>query len=102
MFFRFFFTLQYAKKLGYATAHIWSCPPCEGDDYIFLCRPSGQKIPSPKQLRDWYEEMLTKGFNEGTVHNYKDIYHQVSQNLKNNWPKCRQTFTISPIKKFLF
>ena len=32
--------LDYMKKLGYTLAHIWACPPSEGDDYIFHCHPS--------------------------------------------------------------
>ena len=31
--------LDYMKKLGYTLAHIWACPPSEGDDYIFHCHP---------------------------------------------------------------
>ena len=39
------------KKLGYTMAHIWACPPSEGDDYIFHCHPAEQKIPKPKRLQ---------------------------------------------------
>ena len=39
------------KKLGYTMAHIWACPPSEGDDYIFHCHPPDQKIPKPKRLQ---------------------------------------------------
>ena len=48
--------LDYMKKLGYTMAHIWACPPSEGDDYIFHCHPPDQKIPKPKRLQvsqDW-------------------------------------------------
>ena len=31
--------LDYMKKLGYTLAHIWACPPSEGDDYIFHTHP---------------------------------------------------------------
>lgn len=40
------------------TAHIWACPPSEGDDYIFHCHPEEQKIPKPKRLTEWYRKML--------------------------------------------
>ena len=43
--------LDYMKKLGYTMAHIWACPPSEGDDYIFHCHPTEQKIPKPKRLQ---------------------------------------------------
>jgi len=68
--------LDYMKKLGYTLAHIWACPPSEGDDYIFHCHPSDQKIPKPKRLQDWYKRMLDKGIIERIVLDYKDIYKQ--------------------------
>ena len=52
-------------------AHIWACPPSEGDDYIFHCHPEDQKIPKPKRLQDWYKRMLDKGFIERIVLDYK-------------------------------
>ena len=82
------------KKLGYTMAHIWACPPSEGDDYIFHCHPPDQKIPKPKRLQvkkneekmfesvinvriqEWYKKMLDKGIIERIVLDYKDIYKQ--------------------------
>ena len=52
-------------------AHIWACPPSEGDDYIFHIHPQEQKIPKPKRLQDWYRKMLDKGIVELTVTDYK-------------------------------
>lgn len=46
--------------LSYEFAHIWACPPSEGDDYVFHCHPVEQKIPKPKRLQDWYRKMLDK------------------------------------------
>nr|UYO08131.1 CBP1 [Bursaphelenchus xylophilus] len=68
--------MQYVKLQGYTMAHIWACPPSEGDDYIFHCHPPEQKIPKPKRLQDWYKRMLEKGQKEETVHEYKDIFKQ--------------------------
>uniref|UniRef100_A0AC34RJW4 Histone acetyltransferase n=1 Tax=Panagrolaimus sp. JU765 TaxID=591449 RepID=A0AC34RJW4_9BILA len=68
--------LDYVRKLGYTMAHIWACPPSEGDDYIFHCHPPEQKIPKPKRLQDWYKKMLDKGISDGVVCEYKDIYKQ--------------------------
>lgn len=52
-------------------AHIWACPPSEGDDYIFHCHPPEQKIPKPKRLQDWYKKMLDKAILERVVIDYK-------------------------------
>lgn len=55
----------------YTMAHIWACPPSEGDDYIFHCHPVEQKIPKPKRLQEWYKKMLDKGIIERIVLDYK-------------------------------
>lgn len=68
--------LEYSKSLGYTMAHIWACPPSEGDDYIFHCHPVEQKIPKPKRLQDWYKKMLDRGIVERLVVDYKDIHKQ--------------------------
>uniref|UniRef100_A0A667XMB9 histone acetyltransferase n=1 Tax=Myripristis murdjan TaxID=586833 RepID=A0A667XMB9_9TELE len=71
--------LEYVKKLGYTTGHIWACPPSEGDDYIFHCHPADQKIPKPKRLQEWYKKMLDKAVGERIVHDYKDIFKQATE-----------------------
>ncbi|XP_007974082.1 histone acetyltransferase p300 isoform X1 [Chlorocebus sabaeus] len=71
--------LEYVKKLGYTTGHIWACPPSEGDDYIFHCHPPDQKIPKPKRLQEWYKKMLDKAVSERIVHDYKDIFKQATE-----------------------
>ncbi|KAA3672413.1 E1A/CREB-binding protein [Paragonimus westermani] len=65
--------IHYAKLLGFTMAHIWACPPSEGDDYIFHMHPPDQKIPKPKRLQEWYQKMLKKALLEGVVVDYKDI-----------------------------
>lgn len=57
--------------MGYVWAHIWACPPSEGDDYIFHCHPPEQKIPKPKRLQEWYKKMLDKALIERIVIDYK-------------------------------
>ena len=57
--------------LRFMTAHIWACPPSEGDDYIFHCHPLEQKVPKPKRLVDWYKKMLDKGRSDNVVHDYR-------------------------------
>uniref|UniRef100_A0A1B6BX87 histone acetyltransferase n=1 Tax=Clastoptera arizonana TaxID=38151 RepID=A0A1B6BX87_9HEMI len=71
--------MDYVKRLGYTMAHIWACPPSEGDDYIFHCHPLEQKIPKPKRLQEWYKKMLDKGFIERIVLDYKDILKQAME-----------------------
>ncbi|KAI5628801.1 CREB-binding protein isoform X2 [Silurus asotus] len=71
--------LEYVKKLGYVTGHIWACPPSEGDDYIFHSHPPDQKIPKPKRLQEWYRKMLDKAFAERIIHDYKDIFKQATE-----------------------
>ncbi|KAG7491521.1 hypothetical protein MATL_G00004320 [Megalops atlanticus] len=71
--------LEYVKRLGFTTGHIWACPPSEGDDYIFHCHPVDQKIPKPKRLQEWYKKMLDKAVSERIVHDYKDIFKQATE-----------------------
>ncbi|KAM0736679.1 CREB-binding protein [Formica fusca] len=71
--------LEYEKQLGYTMAHIWACPPSEGDDYIFHCHPAEQIIPKPKRLQEWYKKMLDKGMDERIIFNYKDILEQAME-----------------------
>uniref|UniRef100_A0A7E4UZT3 histone acetyltransferase n=1 Tax=Panagrellus redivivus TaxID=6233 RepID=A0A7E4UZT3_PANRE len=68
--------LKYVRDLGFVMAHLWACPPTEGDDYIFHCHPPEQKIPKPKRLQDWYRTMLEKGITQKIVVEYKDILKQ--------------------------
>lgn len=63
--------LEYVKRQGYHWAHIWACPPSEGDDYIFFCHPTEQKIPKPNRLQEWYKKMLDKAVTRECVINYQ-------------------------------
>ncbi|UJR27186.1 hypothetical protein I4U23_008482 [Adineta vaga] len=76
--------LDYAKKLGYVYAHIWACPPSEGDDYIFHCHPPEQRVPKPKRLQDWYKKMLDKAIVERVVIDYKDVMKDCLDNQVQN------------------
>ncbi|OQR81484.1 hypothetical protein THRCLA_11693 [Thraustotheca clavata] len=66
--------LDDAKQRGYHTAHIWSCPPLKGDDYIFFCKPENQKIPKAARLRSWYSKLLQGAKKEGLVYNLSNLY----------------------------
>jgi E1A/CREB-binding protein len=67
--------LDYAKQLGYVYAHIWVCPPNEGDDYIFHCHPPEQRVPKLKRLQDWCKKMLDRAILERVVIDYKVLSH---------------------------
>jgi E1A/CREB-binding protein len=69
--------LDYARRRGFATAHIWACPPLKGDDYIFYAKPEDQKTPRDSRLRQWYIEMLVECQKRnivGKVTNMYDLY----------------------------
>ena len=63
--------LDYAKQLGFAYAHIWACPPSEGDDYIFHSHPPEQRVPKPKRLQEWYKTMLDESVTQRVVVDFK-------------------------------
>ena len=56
---------------SYQTAHIWACPPSEGDDYIYHCHPPEQKIPKPRRLQEWYRKMIEQAKDDGIVNEWK-------------------------------
>jgi E1A/CREB-binding protein len=69
--------LDYARRRGFATAHIWACPPLKGDDYIFYAKPEDQKTPRDSRLRQWYIDMLVECQKRnivGKVTNMYDLY----------------------------
>ena len=70
--------LDFTRNMGFVWAHIWACPPSEGDDYIFHCHPPEQKVPKAKRLQDWYKQMLQKAQERHAIVEFKDIYRQVS------------------------
>ncbi len=63
--------LEYAKQLGFLYAHIWACPPREGDDYIFHCHPPTQRVPKLTRLQEWYKKMLDTAIVQRVVVDYK-------------------------------
>ena len=56
---------------SYLTAHIWVCPPSEGDDYLFYCHPVDHVILNSKELIEWLREMLDSGKANGVVYDYQ-------------------------------
>jgi len=66
--------LEYARRAGFAKAHIWACPPLKGDDYIFYAKPEDQKTPKDKMLTQWYIDMLTECQKRDIVGKLTNIY----------------------------
>ena len=59
--------LRYVKRRGFHTAHVWSCPPTAGDDYIFYSHPKHQLVPGEDMLRRWYRRLFDRAKAEGVV-----------------------------------
>lgn len=78
--------LRFVKKRGFHTAHIWSCPPTPGDEYVFYCHPPAQKIPQEEKLRDWYLDLLAKAKDDGIVVEMTNFYEEYFQNNGVNSP----------------
>lgn len=68
--------LRYVKERGFHTAHIWSCPPSGGDDYVFYCHPKEQLVPREDMLLHWYQRMLEKAKEEGIVLETLTLYDE--------------------------
>jgi E1A/CREB-binding protein len=72
--------LRFVKTRGFHTAHIWSCPPAPGDDYIFYSHPTHQPTPREDMLRTWYHEMLDKAKAQGIVIRSTTLYDEYFAN----------------------
>ena len=68
--------LKSVKARGFHTAHIWSCPPTPGDDYIFYCHPQHQLTPREDMLRRWYHAIIDKAKAEGIVIRSTNLYDE--------------------------
>lgn len=89
--------LRYVKKRGFHTAHIWSCPPTPGDDYIFYCHPSHQLVPREDMLRAWYHSMLDRAKALGVVIRTTTLYDEYfSDDLADPVPCQRRYPTCLP------
>jgi E1A/CREB-binding protein len=78
--------LRFVKERGFHTAHIWSCSPAPGDEYVFYSHPSHQKVPGEDMLRNWYYKTLDKAKAEGIVVETVDLYDEYFKSNGKNTP----------------
>ena len=76
--------LDYVRHRGYTTAHIWACPPLQGDDYILYAKPGDQKVPKDERLRQWYIDMLVESQKRGIVGKLTNMYDLYFSDHKND------------------
>lgn len=76
--------LDYVRRRGFSTAHIWACPPLKGDDYILYAKPEDQKTPKDDRLRQWYIDMLMESQRRGIVGKVTNMYDLYFSNEKND------------------
>ena len=74
--------LDYVRNKGFATAHIWACPPLKGDDYIFYAKPEDQKTPRDARLRQWYIDMLSEAQRRSIVGKVTNMFELYFSNEK--------------------
>lgn len=68
--------LEYMKRRGFHTVHIWSCPPTGNDDYIMSIHPEDQMVPKQVQLNKWYVDMLNICKARDIVLEVNDMYSE--------------------------
>jgi hypothetical protein len=66
--------LATARLRGYETAHIWACPPCRGNSFVFWSYPNSQRTPTQERLRGWYHESLLRALDKGVLTDVKSLY----------------------------
>jgi E1A/CREB-binding protein len=76
--------LDYVRQRGFATAHIWACPPLKGDDYILYAKPEDQRTPKDQQLRQWYIDMLDVCKDRGVVKSVTNMHELYFNDPKND------------------
>lgn len=66
--------MKWVQTRGFKQAHIWSCPPQRGDNFIFWCHPAHQRTPSRDRLNMWYNEMLLRASKLGVIHDMDNMF----------------------------
>jgi len=72
--------LKWAQARGFKQGHIWSCPPQRGDNFIFWCHPSHQRIPSRDRLNNWYSSILRRSSTLGILSEISNLYEEYFAN----------------------
>ena len=91
--------LRFVRSRGFHTAHIWSCPPSKGDEYIFYCHPPDQLVPKDEMLRAWYVEALKKAQDKGIVIKTTTIYDEYFKDNGQN-PETGEPFDPTSLPYF--
>jgi len=91
--------LRFVKMRGFHTAHIWSCPPAKGDEYIFHCHPTHQLTPNDDLLCAWYIDMLAKAKEAGIVLKTRTLYDEYFKNYAVN-PKTGRMYDPTSLPYF--
>jgi len=88
--------LRYVGGRGFKYAHLYTCPPRKGQNYILPFKPDDQKEISTARLRKWYSDLLTQAANTNppALSSFRNI-GEVFKNAKlteipyfdgDNWP----------------
>ena len=66
--------MEYVRRRGFNTAHIWSSPPQRGNTYIFWCHPPHQRTPGKERLCAWYHSLLDRALAEHKIVGVSKMY----------------------------
>lgn len=68
--------LAWIRQRGFIKAHLWSCPPQRGNNFIFWCHPQHQRTPNKERLIIWYQNMCHVAKLKGVVTHVNNFYDE--------------------------
>jgi hypothetical protein len=68
--------LAWIRQRGFVKAHLWSCPPQRGNNFIFWCHPQHQRTPNKERLILWYQNMVHVARLRGVVTHVNNFYDE--------------------------